>query len=173
MAYSGRAAWSLYADGILEISAPNSGLLPALAALLTFRSLPQDVFVPSHVERQFFLRSDGNRLTARIRPPRDREKFMMIEQVLTIEGIEAAAWTETTDFDKLTALHPTERIVLENSKTRSISPRAVDLICAARARAAGFDRGAAADREDHPAQRYRARDPRELSGDTPDHAPRG
>jgi transcription termination factor Rho len=123
-AYAARGT-ELYADGILEISAPNNGFLRW--PRYNFRSLPQDVFVPSHVERQFFLRT-GNRLTARIRPPRDREKFMTIEQVLTIEDVEASAWTETTEFDRLTALHPSERIVLENSKTRSISPRAVDLI---------------------------------------------
>jgi len=53
-----------------------------------FRSLPQDRLCPLPTLRDsFFLRS-GNRMTAKIRPPRDREKFMTIEQVLTIEGIE-------------------------------------------------------------------------------------
>ena len=124
-AYASRGV-ELFADGILEISTPNNGFLRW--GRYNFRSLPQDVYVPSHVERQFFLRS-GNRLTAKIRPPRDREKFMTIDQVLTIEGLAVSDWKETTDFDRLTALHPTERIVLENAKTRSISPRAVDLVC--------------------------------------------
>nr|WP_237705545.1 transcription termination factor Rho [Chthoniobacter flavus] len=92
-----------------------------------FRSLPQDVYVPAQVERQFFLRN-GNRVAARIRPPRDREKFMTIERVLHIEDIPVDSWKETIEFDRLTALHPTERIILENTRHKSITPRAIDLI---------------------------------------------
>ncbi|HYR57270.1 MAG TPA: transcription termination factor Rho [Chthoniobacteraceae bacterium] len=115
----------LYADGVLEASPQGSGFLRW--PIYNFRSLPQDVFVPAHIERQLFLRN-GNRLTARIRPPRDREKYITVDQILTIEGIPVAEWKETVEFDKLTALHPTERIVLENTKWRSITPRAIDLI---------------------------------------------
>jgi len=85
------------------------------------------VFVPVHVERQFGLRA-GNRLSARIRPPRDREKFMAIDHVVSIEGIPAAEWKETKEFEYLTATHPRERIILENPKSHSISGRAIDLI---------------------------------------------
>jgi transcription termination factor Rho len=114
----------LYADGVLETSPQGSFLR---WPVYNFRALPQDVFVPGNIERQFALRA-GNRITARIRPPRDREKYLTIDQIVTIEGIPVADWRETVEFDKLTALHPTERIVLENGKWRSISPRAIDLI---------------------------------------------
>jgi transcription termination factor Rho len=63
-----------------------------------------------------------------MRPPRDREKFMAVEEIISIEGVPAAEWHETTEFDKLTALHPRERIVLENVKSHSITGRALDLI---------------------------------------------
>lgn len=122
--YSARGT-ELYADGVLEASPQGSGFLRW--PIYNFRALPQDVFVPAHIERQLFLRN-GNRLTAKIRPPRDREKYMTVEQILSIEGIPIAEWKETTEFEKLTALHPTERIVLENTKYRSITPRAIDLI---------------------------------------------
>jgi transcription termination factor Rho len=115
----------LFADGIIEMAPQGSGFLRW--PRYNFRSLPQDVFVPAQIERQLFLRN-GNRLTARIRPPRDREKFMTIDRVLSIEGIPAEDWKETTDFDRLTALHPTERIILENPKSKSITGRAVDLV---------------------------------------------
>jgi transcription termination factor Rho len=115
----------LFADGIVEMSPQGSGFLRW--PNYNFRTLPQDVFVSTQVERHFWLRN-GNRLTAKIRLPRDREKYLTIEQVLTIEGIPAGEWRETVEFDKLTALHPTERIVLENPKTHSVSPRAIDLI---------------------------------------------
>src|SRR5262249_10562233 len=111
-AYAQRGT-ELYADGILELSPQGSGFLRW--PRYNFRSLPQDVYVPAQVERQFFLRA-GNRVSARIRPPRDREKFMTIDKVLHIEDIPAESWNETVEFDRLTALHPTERIVLENTK---------------------------------------------------------
>ena len=123
-AYAQRGT-ELFADGILELAPQGSGFLRW--PRYNFRSLPQDVYVSSHIERQFFLRN-GNRLSARIRPPRDREKFMTIDRVLHIEDIPVDSWKETTEFDRLTALHPTERIILENTKHKSITPRAIDLI---------------------------------------------
>ncbi|TCO88476.1 transcription termination factor Rho [Chthoniobacter flavus] len=123
-AYAQRGT-ELFADGILELAPQGSGFLRW--PRYNFRSLPQDVYVPAQVERQFFLRN-GNRVAARIRPPRDREKFMTIERVLHIEDIPVDSWKETIEFDRLTALHPTERIILENTRHKSITPRAIDLI---------------------------------------------
>jgi transcription termination factor Rho len=123
-AYAARGT-ALFADGILEISGQGSGFLRW--PRYNFRSLPQDVYVPAQVERHYSLRN-GNRLTARIRSPRDREKFMTIDQVLTIEGIPVESWKETTEFDHLTPMHPNERIILENTKVKSVTPRAIDLI---------------------------------------------
>ncbi len=115
----------LFADGVIEFSGQGGAFLRW--PRFNFRSLPQDVYVSPHLERQFFLRN-GNRLTGRLRAPRDREKFMALEKVISIEGIPADQWKETTEFEKLTALHPTERIVLEHPSTRSVSTRALDLI---------------------------------------------
>jgi len=123
-AYAQRGT-ELFADGVVEMSPQGTGFLRW--PRYNFRSLPQDVYMPPQIERQHFLRN-GNRLTARIRPPRDREKFMTIDHVLTIEDIPVADWKETKDFDNLTALHPTERIILENPKSKSITGRAVDLV---------------------------------------------
>ncbi len=123
-AYAQRGT-ELLADGVVEMSPQGTGFLRW--PRYNFRSLPQDVYVPVQIERQHFLRN-GNRLTARIRSPRDREKFITIDRVLTIEGIPVEDWKETKDFDHLTALHPTERIILENPKSKSITGRAVDLI---------------------------------------------
>jgi transcription termination factor Rho len=115
----------LFGDGILELSSQGSGFVRW--PRYNFRALPQDLYLGAHLERQFHLRN-GNRISARIRPPRDREKFMAVDEILSIEGIPAAEWHETTEFDKLTALHPCERIVLENPKSHSITGRALDLI---------------------------------------------
>ena len=115
----------LFADGILEIAPQGSGYMRW--PRFNFSPLPQDVFVSPQIERNFFLRN-GNRVTGRIRPPRDRERFMTLDRLETVEGIPAGEWKENTEFEKLTALNPRERIVLENPKSYSVTTRAIDLI---------------------------------------------
>jgi len=116
---------TLFADGVIEFSQQGNGFLRW--PRFNFRSLPQDVMLPNHFERNFMLRN-GNRITARIRAPRDREKFFTVEEVLTIEGVPAGEWRETPEFEKLTAMHPSERIVLESMALKSVTARAIDLI---------------------------------------------
>ena len=115
----------LLAHGILDVNAQGGGFIRW--PRYNFRPLPQDIQIPHHFERQFQLKA-GLQISARVRPPRDRERFLMAEQILEIEGVPFPQWQDPVDFDRLTAMHPTERIVLENPKTRSISARAVDLI---------------------------------------------
>jgi transcription termination factor Rho len=94
---------------------------------LNFLPVPEDVCVPGAIIQQFHLRP-GQQLKGTLRLPHDREKFLTLEQVTTIEGEPAERWNEPTDFDKLTPQFPQGRIMLENSKTNSISARAVDLL---------------------------------------------
>jgi transcription termination factor Rho len=118
---------SLFADGVLELAQNgNTGYLRW--ARFNFKNLPQDVFVPAQFISQYSLRN-GNAFTARLRLPRDnRERNLVVEEILSIEGIPVAEWRETTEFEKLTAMHPSERIVLENLKLNSVTARAIDLI---------------------------------------------
>jgi transcription termination factor Rho len=53
---------------------------------------------------------------------------LVIEDILEIEGTPFNEWQEPKDFERLTAMHPKERIVLEHPGIVSISTRAVDLI---------------------------------------------
>jgi len=115
----------IYVDGVLELGPQGSGHLRW--PCYNFRALPQDVQVPANLERQLGLRN-GNRITGRVRAPRGQERFLMLEKVLGIEGIPVESWKPTKEFDLLTALHPTERIVLENQKSHSITGRALDII---------------------------------------------
>jgi transcription termination factor Rho len=112
-------------DGVLEMASESHGFLRW--PRYSFRPGPEDIYVPSGVVRRFGLQS-GHRIAGRVRSARDREKFLALDEVRTIEGIPAAAWTSPKAFDLLTATFPTERIILENSVNRSIIARAVDLI---------------------------------------------
>ena len=120
--YANRGA-VLFAEGVFEQTGQGVGFLRW--ARFNFRALPQDVYVSSYWERQLFLRS-GNKIAGRIRLPRDREKFLALEEVVSIDGIPVGEWAEPTEFERLTAMHPCERLVLE--RPLSATTRALDLI---------------------------------------------
>jgi transcription termination factor Rho len=115
----------LTATAVVDVNAQGAAFLRW--PRYNFRPLPQDIQVPHHIERQLRLKP-GLRVVARLRPPRDRDRFLAVDEVLKVEGIPVSDWREPKDFERLTAMHPVERIVLEHPGTRSITPRAVDLI---------------------------------------------
>jgi transcription termination factor Rho len=94
---------------------------------LNFLPVPEDVCVPFAAIEQYHLQP-GQKLAGNIRLPEQREKFLTLQQITTIEDQPAEQWTQLTDFDKLTPQFPQGRIMLENPKTNSISARAVDLL---------------------------------------------
>jgi transcription termination factor Rho len=112
-------------DGILDLASESHGFLRW--PRFSFRPGPEDIYVPSGIVRRFGLQT-GHRIMGRLRSARDREKFLALDEVHSIEGIPPESWTARTAFDSLTATFPTERIILENPITRSIIARAVDLI---------------------------------------------
>jgi transcription termination factor Rho len=94
---------------------------------LNFLPVPEDVCVPRALIEQYGLRP-GQKIAGTLRLPAQREKFLTLERVTTIEDQQAEQWQAPFDFDKLTPQFPQGRIMLENPKTDSISPRAVDLL---------------------------------------------
>jgi transcription termination factor Rho len=111
--------------GFLE--QPNDG--PAVIRLpeLNFLPLPEDVGVAHFIVRQFGLRA-GQLIEGTVRLPRDRERGLMLDRLVTVENIPAKEWRAPTAFDNLTPLFPQGRIMLENDAVSSISPRAIDLL---------------------------------------------
>jgi transcription termination factor Rho len=94
---------------------------------LNFLAVPEDVAVPHALIEQYHLRP-GQKVAGTVRLPVQREKFLSLDKVISIEGQSAEDWTEPTDFDKLTPQFPQGRIILENPETNSICARAVDLL---------------------------------------------
>lgn len=114
------------AEGILDITREGMGCLRD--PRYSFAPLADDIFLAPSAIRRYNLRP-GLRLTVTARAPRDqREKFICTENIVTIEGKAADDWQPPTHFDKLTALFPNERIILENRKTKSVGPRVVDIV---------------------------------------------
>ena len=123
-AYSNRGLL-LIGEGMLELTNDVYGFLRW--ERYNFMPCPEDVYVSAAILKRYGIRP-GNKVRGYIRGPKEKEKFVALEQVISVEGIALEAWSEPKHFDQLTALFPEKRILLENPKMRSVSPRAVDLI---------------------------------------------
>ena len=88
---------------------------------------PDDIFVPNALVKKFSLQP-GLMLECRLRPPRDREPGLAVEEILSIESIPAAEWQPPLEFDKLTPLFPNRRVLLETPTDPEPAARAVDLV---------------------------------------------
>jgi len=125
MKFHANRGGELVAEGVVEVTADNQTFLRW--PRYSFKPFPEDVAVPRGIVQRFGL-LPGHLVSARIRPPQGKERWMTVDQVLAIEGIPVERWVEPKPFDNLTPLFPNQRIVLENNVTRSLTGRAVDLI---------------------------------------------
>src|SRR6266480_1467286 len=80
---------------------------------LNFLPVPEDVCVPRALIEQYGLRP-GQKLAGTLRLPAQREKFLTLECVTTVESQPAEQWQAPIDFDQLTPQFPQGRIMLEN-----------------------------------------------------------
>jgi len=116
---------TVIAEGFLDEVGESFGFLRS--PRLNFLPVPEDVCISRALMQRHQLRP-GQRLAGTLRLPRDREKFLALDQVRTIEEQAVEEWNPPTDFEKLTPQFPQGRIMLENPRTNSISARAVDLL---------------------------------------------
>jgi transcription termination factor Rho len=114
----------VHATGLLEMSGENGVLRwPAF----NLRPGPEDVLVPAALMRPLELRP-GFFLHCRLRLPQDRERGLVVESILDIEGIPVGEWRPPVEFDKLTPLFPNRRVFLDSAQHSSLTARAVDLV---------------------------------------------
>jgi transcription termination factor Rho len=113
------------AEGFLDYSGESFGFLrwPDFS----FASNADDVYLAVNFIKKYDVRS-GQKLKCIVRPPREREKFLSVEEVLEVEGKPADEWKSPPNFDNLTAMFPSERMILESSSSQSPSPRVIDLV---------------------------------------------
>ena len=125
MAWMGSHGTRLKVEGVLEIGPEGFGLIRY--PRYSFMPLPEDVFVPSFVLRKFNLRC-GQHVSGFAKAPKDKEKFSAVDRIVEVEGVPVDQWDSPGPFDKLTALFPSQRIILETAKDPSVSARVVDLV---------------------------------------------
>ncbi|MFT4636883.1 MAG: transcription termination factor Rho [Verrucomicrobiales bacterium] len=112
------------AEGVLD-AAEGSGYLRWIQT--NFAPNQDSVYVPNHIMRRYDL-NGGTSLRAVVRSPQKREKFLTVEEVLFIEGVPVDDYEAPKPFERLTALFPSERILLENKGVDSVSARVVDIV---------------------------------------------
>ena len=109
--------------GFLELLPEGYGFLRSEAMVATGR----DVYVSSAQVRRFDLRS-GDRITGKMRPAREGDKYPALLTVSQVNG-SAPESAVRPHFDQLTPIYPTRRICLERKEGPQLSDlRLMDLI---------------------------------------------
>jgi transcription termination factor Rho len=113
------------AEGFLDYSGDSFGFLrwPDFS----FAANADDVYIASNFVKKHELRP-GQRVRGVVRAPREREKFLSVEEVLEIEGRPVAEWENPPPFDDLKAMFPADRLILETPGSPAVSPRVIDLV---------------------------------------------
>ncbi len=126
VSFYGRRGAVIEAEGILEIMREGFGLIRD--PRFNFMSFPDDVFISPSNLRRYNLQA-GLSVKVICRAPRDaKDKFISVESVVSVEGTPMEEYVVPVAFDKLTPLFPTERIILENRRTRAVASRVVDIV---------------------------------------------
>ncbi|MBK1881178.1 transcription termination factor Rho [Luteolibacter pohnpeiensis] len=125
LCFYGREGAELVCEGVVEPAKENFAMLRD--PLRSFRPGADDIHIHSNMLREFGIRP-GQLVKLKARIPRERDKFLTTEAILEIEGIPAAEFQQTKDFDHLTPLFPNERIHLEGEGPDFIGVRLIDLI---------------------------------------------
>ena len=83
-----------------------------------------DVYVSQSQIRRFSLRT-GDEVSGQVRPPKDGERYFGLVRVEEVNGLDPEASKGRPLFEHLTAVFPTEQIILESDHhvTRVRSPR--------------------------------------------------
>lgn len=126
VSFYGRKGAVIEAEGILEVMREGFGLIRD--PRFNFASYADDVFISPSNLRRYNLQA-GLSVKVICRAPRDpKDKFISVESVISVEGIPIDEYVVPVAFEKLTPLFPTERIMLENRRTRAVATRVVDIV---------------------------------------------
>jgi len=117
---------SLTSEGVLEILPEGYGFLRS--QVWSYVSSPDDVYVSPAQIKALNLRT-GDTLVGEVRPPRRREKYIALETIESLNGIDPDEAKERGEFDKLKPRYPEKRLSLEvPDSDDAIAMRVVDLI---------------------------------------------
>ncbi|QQK78002.1 transcription termination factor Rho [Salicibibacter cibarius] len=113
----------MFMEGVLEIiQTEGYGFLRPINYLPS----SQDIYISASQIRRFDLRN-GDRVSGKVRKPKDNERYHGLLQVEAVNGDEPETAKERPHFPALTPLFPNERMRLETNPGR-LSARIMDII---------------------------------------------
>ena len=110
-------------EGVLEPTPDGFGYLRS--SDYHYLNSPDDVYVPGHLIKSFSLKP-GDTVKAKVRPPREGEKYYILTGVESINGLSPAEIRDRVPFDYLTPLFPNEQLRLTH-RVENLSMRIMDL----------------------------------------------
>ncbi len=123
--FFGNRGTLMEAEGFLDYTGDSFGFVRCPD--FSFASNADDVYIAANFVKKHDLRP-GQRVRCIVRAPREREKFLSVDEVLEIEGCPVADWVTPATFDDLKAMFPAERLILETPGGSAVSPRVIDLV---------------------------------------------
>lgn len=113
----------LVAEGVLEVLPDGFGFLRS--PNYNYFSSAEDIYVSPAQIRRFDLKK-GDTVYGPIRPPKEKEKYFALLKVDKINDLPPEKGKDRINFDNLTALYPSERLVMETTK-ENLTTRVIDL----------------------------------------------
>jgi transcription termination factor Rho len=117
----------IYGEGVLEILPDGFGFLRSAGA--SYLAGADDIYVSPSQIRRFNLRT-GDRISGKIRPPKDGERYFAMLKVDEINFDAPENARNKILFENLTPLFPDEQLTLEagNGSTEDLTGRIIDLV---------------------------------------------
>lgn len=110
-------------EGVLEIvSQEGFGFLRPI----NYSPSKEDIYISASQIRRFDLRN-GDKVTGKVRPPKENERYYGLLQVQAVNGEDPEVAKERVHFPALTPLYPDRQIKLE-TESNKLSTRIMDLV---------------------------------------------
>lgn len=113
-----------FLTGVLDDIHPEQGY--GFLRTVNFSKGEVDIYISSSQIRRFELKK-GDKVTGKVRKPKENERYYGLLQVDFINGVNAEEVKSRTHFQALTPIYPNKKIVLETTKEK-ISTRLIDLL---------------------------------------------
>ncbi|MBB5174098.1 transcription termination factor Rho [Texcoconibacillus texcoconensis] len=113
----------MFMEGILEV-VPSEGF--GFLRPHTYKPSSQDIYISASQIRRFELRN-GDKVSGKVRPPKENERYYGLLQVEAVNGEDAESARDRPHFPQLTPLYPDHKMKLEYDP-RMISSRIIDMI---------------------------------------------
>lgn len=112
----------IFAEGVLETMPEGYGFLRAINYLPS----SEDIYISASQIRRFDMRT-GDKVSGKVRPPKDNERYLALLQVEAINDTDPEEASRRLHFPALTPIHPREQLRLDNNPDK-LASRIIDLL---------------------------------------------